>query len=203
MNKVLLLVVGVMLTLSLSAQKSKIRAQAVSYIGQNGSVLVTDEFISGRRTVVADFEVSETGGIDIELEFDEARVIDLQIGGTYGTLIVEPGETYEFSFPEVSGKKARTLSANKVELEFARDARNLNAWIARYNTQYDNYFSLHAPDIAMSQYSGSSGYTRSRRSQLASTGLIPERIFTFKLDVPDSQRTKSLCFLELITLLVD
>ncbi|MCB0760061.1 MAG: TlpA family protein disulfide reductase [Flavobacteriales bacterium] len=173
MIKKLLIGALVLCSLNVWTQNVTLRGRAVDYIGQQGAILVVEDFVSERRTVIAPFEVSETGQIQLELDLNHTAVIDVQINGVVGRMIVEPGHEYEFAVPGLKGKQGRTLSANRVDLEFGRQADNINLWIAQYNGEFETFFSQHAPDIAVAQYGQTSGYTRSRRARLSDTGLIP------------------------------
>ncbi len=172
MRNLLTFIVLLLVTISAGAQTTVLRGTAKYYIGQQGALLVTNDFVSGHRSLVTTFEVGEDGSINLEFEQDVTHVYDIQINGIYGRLVVEPGQRYEFVFPGLTGKRVQTLRSNQVDLEFINGRDNVNEWIARYNQEYENYFAQHADDIAVSEFGGSSSYLDSRRSKLADTGLV-------------------------------
>lgn len=174
MRNIFTALVACLFFIGAGAQTTLFKVSAPAYIGQKGALLVTNDFVSGHRTLVKAFEVPEDGALILEFEQDITHVYDVQINGIYGRLIAEPGGKYEFTFPGLTGKRVHTLRSNQVDLQFGKTQDNINEWVARYNQQYDNYFSEHANDIAISEFGGSSSYLDSRRSKLADTGLVSE-----------------------------
>lgn len=106
-------------------------------------IYVYQDRISYQKQEIQHAEVDEDGHFSMQLQLQETTPIEIAYNNTYGSLIVEPGHSYNINITTDSaliGRIDADMLGNYLHIQFVHiDTAELNCKIWRFNKYY-NYF---------------------------------------------------------------
>lgn len=124
------------------AQDVSLKVSAPDYNGKNVFLWLEDDFFSRHKSLISQGKIENDHHI-FSISIDDISKLRIGIDYQYGSMYVEPGATYEISFPKHDISKNRSFAWNtQVMLSFLELPENdINAQIISFNGDLDAFFS--------------------------------------------------------------
>ncbi len=169
MKKYLFLLVGCLLAVcTAQAETVVIKGKAPDYKGKKIALYVYGDYISLRLIKKAEAPLlGEKGEFSLETDISEITEAILKIDGVQSFLYLEPGNTYQVTFPAIPEKQAISLSQNQVPILFDTLAPyDINSLILDFDDRLDAFIGKYYPILGSPVFKMELDSFRTRIGQL-------------------------------------
>lgn len=182
MHKQVLLLLFVFIHFCHFGQEVIVRGEAKGFEGKKIAVVVVEDELSGKRILLAQADVNDSGLFVVRFETKITRRIYLHLQRVEAPLYVQPGRSYTVVFPPVSSADYKRFDNTEISLQFIDfPAEDINLHIRRFNDDYARFISEHFYDFATDEYQSSSAYlnylgTRKEKVDLYSKSITKDTL---------------------------
>lgn len=166
-------------------QEVIVRGEAKGYEGKRLAVVGAQDELSGKRILLAQADVNDSGLFEVRFETKTTRRIYLHLQRAEAPLYVQQGRSYTVVFPPVANADYKRFDNTEISLQLVDfPVDDINIHIRKFNDDYARFISEHFYDFATDEYQGSSAYLNYLGTRKEKVDLYSKSI---RLDTLDSK----------------
>ncbi len=158
---------------SVSAQSTLLNVSAPDYSGKTITLLQTEDYLSGARSIITQSGIPDNGQVSLRLELKETRELILSIGQAEAVIHARPGQNYTLEFPAISSDQVRRFDVSQVDIIYPEKNRDeMNLSIRSFNQEYTHFINTHYFDFAAERYRGSEVFRTNQASRNPGSDML-------------------------------